>query len=289
MALAMRWRSTKRRKVVSHVKPGETVRVESLDPELMDRVVQIFHVPEPFLRRMLYKLTRRVGIPQVPLKFVDDGPGGPLSEPWVAAQLPPPQKPTRYVAALDGGGASGPLIVTDRLTFDTVATIGGGAAIDGGVVSAVTQVPLPLQLDIHGTRRTRTKGTAYGLVDPRVELKWMTTGGGDRPLNEYLESYLLNYDEIAGLRSGELLGLVREEYADCFEAPAVIGAEYIPSAFDLAEGDAVDVSLDFYPQEPGRALAAVGAVDTESGALLTVSDLMVLTYTDDGLLLLEDA
>ncbi len=37
----------------------------------------------------------------------------------------------------------------------------------------------------------------------------------------------------------------------------------------------------------GRALAVIGLTDYEDGALMAVSDLILLTFTDDGLLFVD--
>ncbi len=261
--------------------------VESLDASLAGQSVQVFRIPEAKLRRLIFKIKGRAGFPQVPLLLSGTGSAGPLSEVWNAAQFPPPEKPTRYVASLADGGASGPLIVSDKVIWETDGNASGKVGIDGGALSAATGLPLPVQLDVNGSLRKRLKGTAYGIVDPHIEMVWMTTGGGDRSIEEYLEPYLRFNAEALGLPSDQLLEALRDEYSDCFERPAVIRAEFMPSAFDIDEGQSVDVDLDLYPQAVGRTLAAIGLSNTEDGTLLTVSDLMLLTFTEDGFLFVD--
>jgi hypothetical protein len=285
--LALRWRSEKRKALVSHVKPGEAVRVEALDPALEGQSVEVFQVPERALHRVLYKVLGRVGLPQVPLAFVETGPAGPLSEPWNAAQFPPPQKPTRYVAALASGGASGPLLVTDALSFEISKGFGGELGLDASALTALSGLPMPIQLNANGEVRIRSKGVAYGVVDPHVRLSWMTSGGGDRPIEEYLEPYLDGYAKALHVPREDLRKAFYEEYGDCFERPAIIGAEFWPNTFEIGDGDSVEVDVDIYPREAGRALAAVGLVDLADDTLMTVSDLAVLTYAEDGLLFWE--
>jgi hypothetical protein len=117
--LGLRWRSEQRQVVVSKAKPDELVRVESLDTSLAGQLAQVFLVPESLVRRVIYKVTKRVGVPQVPLKFDSSGSSGVLSEVWAAAQFPPPQKPTRYVASTSGR-VSAPSIVTNQVVFEMV-------------------------------------------------------------------------------------------------------------------------------------------------------------------------
>jgi hypothetical protein len=268
------------------VTPGSPVRVESLDPEDADQEVMVFRIPEARLRRLIHKVFGRTGVEQVPLRFVGQGRLGPLSESWEAAQVPPPDKPTRYVAARAGSGSSGPLTVTDSVIFEKEQGVGGGINLDPFALSTLTGLPLPVTVDAEARRRTRIRGVAYGVVDPEVEVRWSSIGSGD-PLEEYLDPYVHEVAESFHLPPEELWEAFRDEYQDCFENPAQIGAEARPGSFAINQGESVEVDLDLFPYSPGRTLAAMSLFDPETGTRLTASDLLLLTYTEEGLLYCE--
>lgn len=284
--LALRWRSEKSDRLTSSVKPGSPVRVESLDPEDAGQDVMVFRIPEARFRRLIHRVFGRTGFEQIPLKFAEEGQRGPLSESWEAVQFPPPTKPTRYVAAQSGGGSSGPLSVTDSVIFETETGIGGGLKLDPLAIMASTGLPLPGIIDAEARRRIRVRGVAYGVVDPNVEVRWLSIGSG-LPLEEYLDPYVREVAESFHLPPDELWEAFRSEYRDCFEEPAQIGAEARPSSFEIGEDKTVEVDLDLFPHAPGRTLAAFDLLDLENGTRLSTSDLLLLTYTEEGLLFCE--
>lgn len=279
--LALRWR--KKNAIVSHVSPGSAVRLESLDGNDGNSSVAVFHLPERVLRRALLKLSGRAGIELTRLVFDEEGNHGPLSELWRAAQLPPKNKPTRYVAVAEDGGASGPLYVTDSVAFEIENRVDGDVGV-GGLIG-----PVAAKAKVGGSRRTSVKGTAYGVMDPEVGLRWLTSAGGGIDFAEYFDPYLAVYTELIGgpERSTPLSEVFRDEYRDCFEEPARIGAEFRPSGFEIGESESVEVEVDLFAQTKGRALAAVAMVDANDEQVLAVSDLMVLTHSEEGILFCE--
>ena len=276
--LALRWR--KRNWLVSQVAPDSGVRVESLRSEDAGGQLTVYEVPERLLRRTIMRLCGRAGVPVTPLVFDSEGEKGALSELWKAAQLPPEQTPTRYVARCEDGATSGPLVVTKPVTFQLVDSMKGKA----GMIAPVGPVVATGGVEV--SRQHSIQGQAYGVIDPEVELRWMTSAGGDLALEGFLDPYLASLEERFDLDAGRLAEAFKEEYRDCFEEPARVGAEFRPSTFEVRENESVEVEIDLFPQTAGRALAAIAIVN-ESGETVSRSELFVLSHSEDGLLFCE--
>lgn len=286
--LLLRWRSGKTGNVTNLVKPGTPVQVESLDDSLVDQTVQVFRIPEPLLRRVMQKLRKRLGYAEAPLALLQDNKDGPvLSEWWDAAQAPPANKPTRYVAAIPGGPVSGQLRVTDNVIWESEASRAGQAQIDGGLIGAALGVPLPMTVEANGSRTIKLNGTAFASKDPEVEVRWLNSGLTGVPLSDFLEPYLYDAAVSLELEPDQFRQAFYDEFAVCFDQPGEIAAEPDPFRFSIDEGEAVDVGLALYPQAPGSVMAAVGLVNADDGRPLAASDLLVLTATEDGLIFLD--
>ncbi len=268
--------------VVSRVSPDSSVKLESLVAGAQGQIATVYRVPEPFIRRLLYKVRRRIGAQHTVLKLNAQGTEGPVSQAWIADQLPPPQKPTTFVAAVPGIGVSGPLTVTKAVDFAWERSRGLQMALDGSVLAALGGPPVPATAKAGAGSTLTTRGTAYGVVDPPVELRLLSFGDETGSLDGFLEEYLAAVGETFGAEAGELWEVLRAEYRDCLEEPGQFAIEAGPGRFDLAEGAAIEVDLRLEARSPGRALAAMGVFDTDRDELVTISDIVVLGADEDG-------
>lgn len=281
--LVLQWKKPQKGEdVVSRVDPGTSVKLESLVAGAQDKTATVYHVPEPFIRRLLYKVRRRIGVPHTALVFNAEGASGPISQGWVADQLPPEQKPTKFVAGLSGIGISGPLTVTRAVDFQWIRELEAGFSIDGAALAALGGPPVPMSLKAGSNRRIVTQGKAYGVNDPSVALRLLSTGSDAEPLVGFLEEYLAVIDEIFESEPGALWKVLRSEFRDCLEEPGQFIMEAEPDHFDIDEDEEIDVALRIEARSPGRALAGVGVFDIERNEPITISDLVVLGADEDG-------
>jgi hypothetical protein len=285
--LLLRWRSEKTGRIVSLVRPGSPVRIESLDGALEGQTVTVLRIPERAIQRVLLRLRRgRLGYPETRLVFDQAGEAGVLSETWDAAQAPPPYKPSRYVAVHQDGLVSGPLTVTDPVDVQVHTSVGGKLGVNGMALGAAAGLPISTAAGMNGGRKVRLSATAFGSSDPPVRAVWMTTGQGGTPIQDFLVPYLY---EVARpfLLPSNLREVFEEEYRACFESPGEINVEVSPGAFEIGEDQTVEIGLDLFAGAPGSTMAALCLVDEEEGTLLAASDLMVLTVTEEGMVFAE--
>jgi hypothetical protein len=268
--------------VVSRVSPGSSVQLESLVPAAKDQKAIVFQIPELFIRRLLYRIGRRVGMPHAPLLFNSDGVHGPLSQGWKADQRPPPDKPTTYIAAVPGMGLSGTLTVTNGVIFQKKDLANAEASISGAGLAALGGPAVPVMVRAGASREMIISGTAYGIEDPDIELRLIVSTGEKDDFFHFLEEYLAVVGETFVVEDGpaQLWEVVRSEYPDCLYAPAAFSMESVRLTVD--EDEAIDVDLHVRALSAGRALAAVAVFDVESGRLISVADLMILQSTNDG-------
>ncbi len=279
------WWSDKHLAKVSRTPADDPVRVLLEDSVPTEIRIDIFHVPERAVRRLLQHLTGRAGVQFASLAIdpaARAGPGGGvLSETWITTQVHASAAPARFVARVAGFPPSVPLLVTGPVGFE----------FQRGQVSAALDLadigaPVPLELSAKTGAATLT-GTAFAAVDPSISLRVTTPSLTDPDGRSALAGYLRFYFRMVGKPYGlddpnPLLGAFDELFGSYLEDDAGLAAEAHPAALDLGAGEEAPVEIQLCAARPGRSLFVVEVHDDAVGRMVATSELIGISVADDG-------
>jgi hypothetical protein len=274
----LRWRKERTRKQAFRVEEHEEVRVEVVGPIAADAEFDIFHVPERAIRRMLF---RRFGIAahhvtSMPLDL--DAAGGTVSSLMPAPRRPPPHVPTRLVARVERE-ISDELFVAEAIVFDVTRSRGARA----GLSSELLPLPVTPEVEAEVGSEHRISGSVWGTRDPDIELRVLAPAFDADSWTEHIDPYLTGVAEAFGVSDQDVRDAFDLDFGD-YTGDAV-RAEVHPSRVNVPADGGEDFAVELYPNHPGAStMLALGAFHVETGALLSSSELMGFSLSEEGLL-----
>jgi hypothetical protein len=271
---------------VSTVAPKDLVRVLMAGPAVTSAPIPVFSIAEWAIRRILYRLTRRLGRHETTL-YVDAAQPttgtGVVSTPWHAAETQVGPKPAQFVARADGFPPSTLLRVAAEVAYD-FENPKLSLDLDLAAVGPALGLPVPTPVQVGAaTGRWRLQGKSFAPADPTLEVR-LITPSTEWPLGAYLDGYL---PAVAREQEVEVISaFVREfneEYHEYLNDSAGLRVEVHPSVLELDAGQTAEVALDLERGGTGRTMLAVAAINARD-QLVSVSDLIGLTVDTSGII-----
>ena len=290
MAGSLSWILEKSGKIVtvSRVSPNAPVRVCLPSSVKASAEIPVFLVAEFAIARLLAKwILRQPGRHETTLlidrtkKFGVER----LSTKWLAAEVKVGPKVAQFVARTDGFPESSPLRVAPKMAWDfTNPTLAARtkASLDSPLpVHGLPPLPIGVEVDVKNGRRNIT-GESFAPTDPAFEVRVMTASTTRPNFRAYLDDYLPAVAREHGVKDVQaFVDEFNQEYKQYLDNSAGLNVEAHPSTLNLGAGESKEVDVNLYPNQAGKAMIAVAAVDLETEELISVSDLIGLNVGTD--------